>query len=918
MTPEHWQQVEEVFQSALDCPPGERQQFIAEACAHDADLREQVEALVRQHEAAGDFIEAPAFDFSRLNYSDTPIVARPAPVAEDDPMAGRRIGAYKLVREIGRGGMGAVYLAVRADSEFQKRVAIKLIKRGMDTDFILRRFRNERQILASLDHPHIARLLDGGTTDDGLPYFVMEYIEGQPLYSYCDSQKLTIAERLRLFFHVCGAVQYAHQNLVVHRDIKPGNILVCSDGTPKLLDFGIAKLLNPEMSPDTITPTATAMRLMTPEYASPEQVQGLAATPASDVYSLGVLLYELLTGHRPYHFRGRAPHEIARVICEEEPEHPSHAIALNQDILPPEAARSDVVTLEFVYRNRGTTLEELRRELTGDLDNIVLKALRKEPGRRYATAEKLREDITRHLEGRPISAPFFFPVAGAATRPMSADAAAVEKSIAVLPFKIIGLQNAGETGDNFLGVGLADALITRLSSLRQCVVRPTSSVLRYGDGEADPFSAGHELGVKFVLDGHIRRAGARIRVTVQLLSVGAGATVWASQFDEDFTDVLSLEDALSTQVAEALVPQLTGDERLQLAKRGTDDAEAYETYLRGRYYWNTFTEDGFAKAITSYYRAIALDPTYAAAYTGVAEYYIWLGIYGVLPPAECFAAAKEAAAKAVELDDSLAEAHTALGLAIHTADFQWSDAESHFRRALELNPNYSTAHLWYSLQLAMEGRFDESLPLARRALELDPLTPFNRHNVGWCLYHARRFDESIEHYRQWSADEPEYGMAHHGYGWVLRQVGRYEESIAEATQAVEMFGDTPFIIAALAASYAAAGKVDDARKILRQLEEVSTKRYVSPYHLALVHYYLDDKEGALRLLEQTHSDHDAWIVWLGVEPQFDALRDEPRFVELLRRTNNPAFRRQEADLSGRVAQPENIQTRVVDKSGGTP
>src|SRR5918998_3356840 len=300
MTPERWKKVEEVFQAALDLPAGERQGFVAEVRAGGADPA--------TNPVTGGFV---------------------------DPAIGRRIGAYRVVREIGRGGMGAVYLAERADGEFRQRVAVKLIKRGMDTDFILRRFRNERQILATLDHPYIARLLDGGTTDDGLPYFVMEYIEGAPLYRYSDERQLAVAERLRLFSMVCDAVNYAHQKLVIHRDIKPSNILVTPGGVPKLLDFGIAKLLNPEFAGEiTLDPTATAMRLMTPEYAAPEQVRGEPVSPATDVYSLGVLLYEILTGHRPYRLRNRSPHEMARVICEEEPPHPSVRISSPEDLLP--------------------------------------------------------------------------------------------------------------------------------------------------------------------------------------------------------------------------------------------------------------------------------------------------------------------------------------------------------------------------------------------------------------------------------------------------------------------------------------------------------------------------------------------------------------------------------------------------------
>jgi serine/threonine-protein kinase len=314
----------------------------------------------------------------------------------DTQFIGKRVGPYRLIRELGRGGMGVVYLAERADEEFKKRVAVKIIKRGMDTEEIVARFRHERQILASLDHPNIARLLDGGTTADGLPYFVMEHIEGQPIDDYCNTHKLTTNERLGLFRTVCAAVHYAHQNLVVHRDLKPTNILVTEDGTPKLLDFGIAKILNPEMFPETILPTRTWERPMTPAYASPEQVRGAVITTVSDVYSLGVVLYELLTGRRPYDFKSLAPHEIAKVVCETQPLRPSTAVR------QPETAREDSANKPGVETN--VESERLSRRLQGDLDNIVLMALRKEPQRRYASAEQLSEDIRRHLEGRTVIA----------------------------------------------------------------------------------------------------------------------------------------------------------------------------------------------------------------------------------------------------------------------------------------------------------------------------------------------------------------------------------------------------------------------------------------------------------------------------------------------------------------------------------
>lgn len=383
MTPERYQQVKQVYLEAIDRNPGDRFAWLAQRCGADEALRLEVEALLNESAETAPFLETPS------PLPDFPVL--PKRKAADE-LIGQRIGTYKILREIGQGGMGAVYLAERADEQFRKRVALKLVKRGMDTEEILSRFRHERQILASLDHPNIARLIDGGTTEDGLPYFVMEFIEGQPIDLYCSTQKLGTNERLNLFRTVCNAVHYAHQNLVVHRDLKPSNILVTADGTVKLLDFGIAKILNPDLFPETVLPTKTWERPMTPAYASPEQVRGQAITTASDVYALGVILYELLTGQRPYQFKGYAPHEIAKVVCETEPDKPSTAVVR-------------VITVDDTVGNAATAeADKLRRQLKGDLDNIVLMALRKEALRRYASVEQFSEDIRRHLDGLPVIA----------------------------------------------------------------------------------------------------------------------------------------------------------------------------------------------------------------------------------------------------------------------------------------------------------------------------------------------------------------------------------------------------------------------------------------------------------------------------------------------------------------------------------
>jgi non-specific serine/threonine protein kinase/serine/threonine-protein kinase len=331
-----------------------------------------------------------------------PVLSPPPP---EDPIDGVRIGPYRLVRELGRGGMGTVYLAVRSDDAFQQRVALKVLKRGMDTDAIVRRFRTERQILASLDHPLISRLLDGGATPEGLPYFTMEFVEGQPIDEYCDSQRLGTDARLVMFRKICSAVQYAHQNLVIHRDIKPANVLVTADGTPKLLDFGIAKLVDPDFAGETLAATAAGSPLMTPEYASPEQVRGETVTTATDVYSLGVLLYELLTGRRPYDLTSRTVADIARVICDSVPERPSTAVtrAASDPGHAGEAVTGADGPQPRAHR-RSVDPQRLRRRLAGDLDNIVLKALSKEPGRRYASVDQFSEDVRRHLAGLPVMA----------------------------------------------------------------------------------------------------------------------------------------------------------------------------------------------------------------------------------------------------------------------------------------------------------------------------------------------------------------------------------------------------------------------------------------------------------------------------------------------------------------------------------
>ena len=460
------------------------------------------------------------------------------------------------------------------------------------------------------------------------------------------------------------------------------------------------------------------------------------------------------------------------------------------------------------------------------------------------------------------------------------------RSVAVLPFE----DAAGLAGEDYLGIGLCDTLITRLSGVRRFVLRPTSSVARYGGGRAEPLAAGRELKVDFVVDGRIRRAGGMLRVTVQLLGVSDEEVCWAGQFDGKLTDVLQLEDSISEQIAGALVPRLSADERRQLAKRGTENPEAFEAYLRGRYHFNGLTEDGFVKALAAYERAVQLDPSYALAHTGIADYYYFLAVWGVMPSDECLAACEAAARRAVEIDPELAEAHAALGFAL-SGRFKWAEGERHVLRALELSPNSALAHLRYGNHLIQQGFLEEAVRQARRSVELDPLSPIYQFSLGWGLYFARRFDESLEQYQSTIAAHPLNPMAYFGLAWVARHVGRHDEALSAMKRAEELSNGSFMMTTGRGIAYAAAGMRREAEQVLESAAAPPARCYVIPYHVALIHHFLGDREKALAALEEAFERRDLWLVWVGVEPAFDDLRADARFRRLLELTGTAPRRR---------------------------
>lgn len=464
------------------------------------------------------------------------------------------------------------------------------------------------------------------------------------------------------------------------------------------------------------------------------------------------------------------------------------------------------------------------------------------------------------------------------------DAATPRRAIAVLPFKMTG---SGDEDGEYLGVGLADALVTRLSNVRELVVRPTSAVVRYSSPEHDILEAGRELRVSAVLDGRVQRASGRVRVTVQLVSVEEGATLWAEKFDERWTDIFTLQDSISEQAASALTVRLTREEREGLRKHGTESPEAFQAYLRGRSCWNRFVEEDLRKAVEFFQLAIEFDPSYALAHCGVADCYNFVGLHGVLQPSVAFSKAKAAAERALELDYALAEGHTPLGFAAFFYDWNWPEAEAAFRRAIRLNPSYGTAHHLYSFMLTALGRHEDALAEIRKAKEVDPLSLLINDAMGFCYWNSRRFDSAEAQCHRTIARDPDFFMARYGLAMTYAHTGRHEEGIEQARIAARLSHDSPLALATLGHACAVAGREKEAEELLERLKGMSRLGYVPPYYLATVCVGLGRADESIEFLEKAVECRDGWVTWLGVEPRFDPLRRDPRFQNVLRRIGLP-------------------------------
>lgn len=759
------------------------------------------------------------------------------------------ISHYRIIRELGSGGMGRVYLA--EDTRLGRQVAIKFLPASYQYDPERRtKFLAEARATSALRSPHIAAIYDIGE-HDGAMYLVMEYVEGELLSEMLKRGPLQIREAVDFTIQIADALSEAHSLSIVHCDVKASNLMVNERGAIKLLDFGIAAATSAkEQEPDDRTKpvgqqTAVGVVTGTVSYMSPEQAIGRALDHRSDIFSLGVVLYEMLTAHLP--FEGETPIEIIDKIIHGEP---MPVTRLNYGVPP-------------------------------DLDRVVRKCLEKDRERRYQSVRDLLIDL-RNLQ-RDSDSGSEATTSGLRRNTQVVTRSRSRKSIdslAILPFANL----SGDPDLEYLSDGVTEGLINNLSRLPKLRVMARSTVFRYHGRELpDPQQVGDELAVRAVLLGRLLRRDDALIIKLELVDTNDGSHLWGEQYVRQTSDILTLEQEISTEISEQLRFKLTTAQRRSLAKRSTESSEAYQLYLKGRYHWNRRTEEGIKRSLDYFEKAIALDPGFALAYAGLADAYNLLASYAAKPVPTLFLRAKATALKALSLDDKLAEAHAALAAVKLWREFDWEAGERGFRKAIELNPGYATAHLWLALYLAAMQRMDEALLEITFGCELDPLSRVLNLNLARIQYFARRFDDSARQCLKTIEMFPDYLIAHRRLGMTYGEQGMFEEAEAEFKTALSLSPKDSETMSAMAYAYAAAGRTDEARAVFEQIKDIARESYVSPYSLARVHIGLGQIDEAFAELDITYKERHGILTYLKVEPMFDRIRDDARFIDLLRR-----------------------------------
>ena len=753
--------------------------------------------------------------------------------------AGQRLGHYEILSPLGAGGMGEVYRA--RDARLDREVAIKVLPERLASDpSALARFEREAKAVAALSHPNILAVHDFDR-DGGTRYVVMELLEGENLAERLVRGPIPWRTAVEIALSVVEGLSAAHAKGIIHRDLKPQNLFLTRDGRVKILDFGLARR-DPEGAADggtqelTQDGTTPGTVLGTVGYMSPEQLRGDPVDARTDLFSLGCVLFEMRTGLRA--FRRRTPAETMAAILNDPPEAPP----ADGPAVPP------------------------------GFEHVTERCLEKSAESRFQTARDLHFALKEVLAG----------VAEPSSGSSSGRRAAIE-SIAVLPFANL----SGDPDAEYLSDGIAESIIHSLSKLPRLRVMARSTISRYKGRDADPRAVGRELGVRAVLAGRVFHRGDALVVKVELVDGRDGSQIWGENYSRRLSDILAIEEEIAREISEKLRIQVTGEEADRLTRRATESTEAYQTYLRGRFFLERRSSEGLRKGIEHFQQAIAQDPGYALAYAGIAEAYDFLGFYAFKAPIESFPKAKAAATRALELDPALAEARAARGVARLYYDWDWAEAERDFRQSIAESPSYANVRQYYSVALATQGRFDEALAQVSKGEELDPLSMPIKTSAGWNRLMARRVDDAIAKMESAVEMDPNFVPAHNMLCSSYRENRDFERAIEEGKLAVNLSGGGALFRTTLGAAYAAAGARSEAEAILRELESLDDRQFVPVYQVSWIHAALGDADAAFRALEQAFRNRELGLIFLRVDAPLDPLRADPRFAELVRRVGFP-------------------------------
>ena len=773
-------------------------------------------------------------------------------------MIGQSISHYKILERLGGGGMGVVYKA--EDTKLRRTVALKFLPPELTRDEEAKeRFIHEAQAASSLDHPNICNIHDIAETDDGQLFIVMACYKGETLKKKIERGPLKLEQAVELAVQIAQGLAQAHEHGIIHRDIKPANVMVTDDRTAKIVDFGLAKLAGQTKI------TKAGSTLGTFAYMSPEQTRGDEVDQRTDIWSLAVVLYEMITGRLP--FKGEYENALVYSILNVDPE----PITSVRTGVPMELERivekALAKNLSERYQHLDDMLADLRsmkrRLEAGEVTRgpVVSKRLKRRPPALYGGLAIIVVAVILGIVY------YLLP-----TRE-------VLDSIAVLPLDNL----SGDPTQEYFSDGMTDALITELQKIKSLRVISRTSVKQYKGTRKTIPEIASELGVKAVVEGSVLRERDNVRINVQLIQASPEKHLWANAFDRSLRNILVLQSEVAQAIAQEIEIKITPQERLGMTKFGVVNTHAYEAYLRGRYYSSRRTEESFKKSIEYFQEAIEIDSNYALAYSGLADSYNLLARYGYVYPEEGYLKAKAAAKRALELDNTLAEAFTSQAFLHWYYEFDPQAAEYNFKRAIELNPGYETAYHWYALCLSSLGRHDEAIREITRARELDPLSLIINTNVAYAHYFAGKYDKAVEQFRRTIEMDSTFCLAHLRLGLTYEELGNLNEGIVEFQKAMQFAEGTTEAIAGLGHAYAVAGRKKDARKILTDLITMRSKRYVSPYGIAVVYAGLSDKDEALQWLEKAYEERDSWLAWAMVDPRLAPISSETRFKALVKK-----------------------------------